>query len=592
MNIMKSLMGLVIFGSLCSSGESAQKSLLGKDQAIADRMAFEKEQAQKKLAQREEDQQKGLAQQRVKIGRPPQTDNSPQGYSHQDGASFASSLMSGVVGAAKSTNPHTIPGFKTDKPRESTLNSSTIGDAALVVASTNEVSQHLTVQAQRQNFKIDPNTDPLFVEANQVVADPLKSLNEEVTEIPEAQGFEEIKTCEEGGDEYQKSCSKHLEIELKITPPTTRSVLYCPGHKERNFPDLHYSHWTCAGCETKHEYVPKKVEVIREEWSKECSLLENMVDKGLCRYTDASRSTQNETKMIQEEPITRDHFEEHYQFACFKPSQNSCNGLREQGCYQIRSTCKEQKGESCFLWEQTFKCPSGKRFGKSYRSANKKNPFCLTGNCADTSYEANNELFSVMSHLSVLREAQNDLRNFAVIFKGQHRWCTRNLWDFRDCCGSGKGWGVTLHLSSCDAAEVELRTLRDKKLCIQVGTYCAERHLGQCTRKKTTFCCYGTKIARLIQQSGHAQLGLGWVRVESPNCGGLSPEQLSRMDFSQIDFSEIFEDIKKQTVVKDQKQSLAEVSSTRLRDNMNLLTKPPANSSTSREYQQLKEKGL
>jgi hypothetical protein len=125
-----------------------------------------------------------------------------------------------------------------------------------------------------------------------------------------------------------------------------------------------------------------------------------------------------------------------------------------------------------------------------------------------------------------------------------------------------------------------------------VGTYCAEKLLGVCIRKKTGFCCYGTKMARLIQQQGRAQLGLNFGSPECPECTGLSPEQLSQLDFSKINFSEIFEDIKNQTVAKGQGQSLAQVSTERLQNNMTLLTKPPLNAKSTKELQKLKEKGL
>jgi len=586
--------------------EKKEAARQAREKAIAERMAFEKEAAQKQIAQREEDERRAATRQQQQaqpqIQQPIQP--TPQTQAHQEGKSFASSLMAGVIEAAKSANPHLVPGFQTDKPKESSLDVGTIGDAALAESRTNEVSQHLASQAQkRQNFKIDPNTDPLFVEANQVINNPQKAISEEVREVLASEEIkEEIRTCEEGGDEYQQSCSKRLEIVLKITPEQGyRTPKWCIEHWANKRTGRKYK---CAGCRGGDYVITqyKKVDVASEEWTDGCAVLEDLVDKGLCRYVSASRSTQNETRTIQGEPITRDHFEEHYQFACSKApttqvSPNSCAGLREQGCYQIDSKCKEGDGNYCFLWQQTYACPSGRMVGKSYRSSNTENSaqtslFCLTGNCADTSYEANNELLNVMSHLSVLREAQNDLKNFAVIFKGQQRACTRNLWDFRDCCGSGKGWGVTLHLSDCDKAEIELRTLRDKNLCVQVGTYCAEKHLGQCTRKKTTFCCYGTKLARLIQENGRAQLGMGFGNPEHPNCEGLSPEQLSRIDFSRINFSEIFEDIKNHTVAKDQKQSLAQVSTERLQNNMTLLTKPPLDQTSIEERQKLKEKGL
>lgn len=578
-----------------------------KQQEIANRIAFEKEQAQKQLVQRQEDEKKAaLRQQQQHQPKAQQTPlHSPQTITHQDGKSFASFKLNDVVNAAKSTSLHSVPGFQTDKPKEASFKAEDLGDAALMESKQNTVSQHLISSAQdRQKFKLDPNTDPLFVNANQSLKNPQDSLNEQITEGSASDNnAEEIKTCEEGGEEYQQTCTKRLEIVLKITQEIRTPYRYCPppGHPREKFQRHGFNsgyvtvYEQCGGCATGVHVTPKKVEIVSEKWIDGCTVFEDHAEKGLCRYVSAARSPKNETRVIQGEAITREHFEEHYIYACFKTVQNSCTGLREQGCYQIKSVCKEKMGDHCALWQQSFSCPTGKKSLKSYKTFNKENPFCLTGDCADTSYEANDELLSVMSHLYTLREAQNDLKNFSVIFKGQHRWCTRNCLDFRDCCGNASGWGVTLSLSSCDKAEVELRTLRDKNLCVQVGTYCAERDkvFNSCLRKKTTFCCYGTKLARLIQQNGRAQLNINWGTPEHPTCErGFSPEELSRIDFSKVNFAEIFGDIKDKMVPKDQKQSLAEVSSQKLQDNMTLLTKPSQNSSYQQKQQALREKGL
>ena len=600
--------------------EKKEAERQAKEKEIATRIALEKEAAQKQIAQRQEDARKAEARRQqlsVASGKQVRTQQSvqhiPQAQDHQAGQSFGSSLLGSVISAAKSTNPHDIPRFQTDKPKEAFLNAETLGDAALAESSTNEIAQHLHTQAKdRKTFKIDTNTDPLFVEANRIITDPQKALNEEIIATSDSSEdvSEEIKTCEEGGDEYSQSCSRKLEVKLNIIPQTGYyTQKWCIEHWANKYTGRKYK---CGGCRggdyviTQH----KKVEAT-DKWIDGCAVLEDLTEKGLCRYTSKTTSQKNETKTIQGEPVTRDHFEEHYRYTCFKasPVPNPCATLREKGCFQIGSDCKEKVGDVCVLWEQTYSCPSGKKSLKSYRASSKESPFCLTGNCADTSYEANNEMMNSMSHLYALREAQNDLREFKVIFKGTHRWCTRNCLGFRDCCGDGKGWGVTLHLSDCDAKEIELRTLRDKNLCVQMGTYCAERDaiFDSCLRKKTTFCCYGTKMARLIQQNGRAQLGIGFGTPESPNCEGLSPEQLSQIDFSRINFSEVFEDIKNKTVVKGQGQSLAALSAERLQENMTLLTKPridqkqlatkqlnaePLDEKSAQELQKLKEKGL
>jgi hypothetical protein len=448
-----------------------------------------------------------------------------------------------------------IPGYGgTDLP-QSTINAHELGSEAQKAMQYNKAGSLIVdTSHSRPNYVIDAQKDPLIVVANQAIADSRKILNDHITEISSSDLLSETtQTCLEGGEEYQQRCSKILEIKLKITPEVETNVSYCPGHakKERRGWSLHYSHWTeyCGGCAARVDVTPKKVEVMSETWIDRCVHHESLVEQGLCRYVSATRSPQNETRTLQGEPVTRDHFEEHYQYACFKTSPNTCAVLRSKGCYQTHSICKEKVGSTCVLWEQTFRCPSDKRVLKSHQSSNNQNPFCLSGDCTDTTYKSNQDLFEALSQMSVLKEAQHDLRQFASIFKGTDRRCTRNCLDFRDCCGSGKGWGVSLKLSSCNAEEKELRDLRDKNRCVMVGTYCAEKLLGQCIRKKTTFCCYASKLAKLIQEQGKGQLGLGFGSPEHPQCQGLTPEQLSKIDFSKVNFSDLFQDIAAHTKV-------------------------------------------
>lgn len=368
-----------------------------------------------------------------------------QNQSHQEGQTFGKSLLNDVKSASKTTDPQLVPGFETAMPSESNFTADTLKTGAISAIQTDDVARHITDQAAtRQTFKIDPATDPLFVDANQALMDPEKTLNENITEIPGSDDDScTLQTCEESGEEYSQSCSRKLEIELKITPEKGHYAhSQCNGHWKSK---LTGSKKYCKGRCKNSKYVidqAKQVVVTREKWVSDCEVLEGLVDQGLCRYSSNSTSPKNETRQIQGEPIKRDHFEEHNHYACFKSSPKSCAGLREKGCFQVRSVCKEWAENKCVLWEQTYRCPSGKRSLASHQSSNTVNPFCLTGNCANTSYEANGEMLQVTSQLAVLREAQNDIKNKVQIFKGEDQRCSRNCLDFKDCCGNGKGWGV------------------------------------------------------------------------------------------------------------------------------------------------------
>jgi conjugal transfer mating pair stabilization protein TraN len=56
------------------------------------------------------------------------------------------------------------------------------------------------------------------------------------------------------------------------------------------------------------------------------------------------------------------------------------------------------------------------------------------------------------------------------------------------------------------------------------------------------FCCFPTKLSRVLHEQGREQLNRGWGSARSPNCTGFSYEEISQLDFSKIDLEEVFED--------------------------------------------------
>jgi hypothetical protein len=149
-----------------------------------------------------------------------------------------------------------------------------------------------------------------------------------------------------------------------------------------------------------------------------------------------------------------------------------------------------------------------------------------------------------LSKLSIFKTLQKDMDpTTATAFKGESYHCSRNCLDFKDCCKTGKGWGVSLGLSSCKEREKVLAELRDAKRCIYVGTYCAEKKLGQCIRKKSGFCCFGTKLSRILHEQGRAQLGINFGSAEQPECRGLTLDEIARINFDHLNLSELYADI-------------------------------------------------
>lgn len=100
-------------------------------------------------------------------------------------------------------------------------------------------------------------------------------------------------------------------------------------------------------------------------------------------------------------------------------------------------------------------------------------------------------------------------------------------------------------LLSCDEAEKVLAMKRDARLCHGVGSYCSRRIglIKVCVEKTETYCCFNSRLARILNEQGRAQIGRGWGSAQSPDCGGFSLAQLQSLDFSRMDLSEFYAEI-------------------------------------------------
>ncbi|KAB2832469.1 MAG: hypothetical protein F9K49_08070, partial [Caedimonadaceae bacterium] len=225
-------------------------------------------------------------------------------------------------------------------------------------------------------------------------------------------------------------------------------------------------------------------------------------------------------------------------YACDFPTKDNCGPLRARGCVQINSVCKQSVGNICVAYTQTYQCQGGSK--RSYQITGGNTPFCLDGSCRDQSFEANDEMMSSLAQLSLLKDMQGKINS---IFTGEEHRCSKHILSFKDCCGSGKGWGKSLGLGGCSANEKLLQVKRQSHLCHYVGTYCAKKVLGKCVKKKSSFCCFRSKLLKAFHEQGRRQINLGWGEPKEPLCRGFTINEIQRIDFSKLDLREAFEDL-------------------------------------------------
>ncbi len=103
--------------------------------------------------------------------------------------------------------------------------------------------------------------------------------------------------------------------------------------------------------------------------------------------------------------------------------------------------------------------------------------------------------------------------------------------------------------NGCDQGDIQTGMQAASKDCHYIGDYCEKKWpLVGCIQKAKGYCCFNTKMARIIHEQGRPQLQSfgadgGWGSPNAPNCRGFTPEEFQDLDFSRIDLSEYFGDI-------------------------------------------------
>jgi conjugal transfer mating pair stabilization protein TraN len=87
-------------------------------------------------------------------------------------------------------------------------------------------------------------------------------------------------------------------------------------------------------------------------------------------------------------------------------------------------------------------------------------------------------------------------------------------------------------LSKCSQAEQLLALHKGSNLSTYIDTTCAKSVLGSCVQYVEEYCSFNSLLAEIINIQGKTQLGLPLA-----GCGGLTPAQISAIDFTKIDFS-------------------------------------------------------
>lgn len=251
-----------------------------------------------------------------------------------------------------------------------------------------------------------------------------------------------------------------------------------------------------------------------------------------------------ETRIIDGLAVYRDCWLYQDSYDCLgSETTNTCQPLKNAGCSQVGSRCvATDPSGACASYEQTYRCMTAP--GTSTQVTSCGNTMtCIDGNCFSAEATPNQDFALAATHLNVLQSAGKDfdVTDFQI-FKGKPLGCSKKFLSFSDCCGDS-GWGLGLKLDQCNEEELMLIEAARNGRCHLVGSYCSSDTPLGCARTRLNWCCFNSKLARIVNEQGRPQLAKGWGSAKTPDCSGFTPAQLQSLNFAAMDLSEFYSDV-------------------------------------------------
>ena len=355
------------------------------------------------------------------------------------------------------------------------------------------------------------------------------------------------KTCFKSGESYTKTCKQQRMIEIKVTPQVTSyKSRYCHGHWVNKVTG---SKRHCnPGCQGGEAYISqaKKVDITRDELVG-CEDLEKLRDQGKAEIISETLGAKNESRVIEGETITKDYWETTRTYALNTETFNECDSLQAIGCRYEDSVCDEYIDDMagarvCKRYKMSYVCSLSSETKTAHR------PDLGVMLPPTQTAVANHNMTKALSQMEGMRQMAKHMEGTEAnlrIFRGESKRCTTNFGgSFKDCCKKDGGTGTKLKMATeCTAEEKNLVEARLQKRCVFVGARQKNKTLGMNVSKEYVYCCFSNKLGLAIQQGARAQLRRTFGSAESPVCDGLTPDELSVVDFERLDLSETFADI-------------------------------------------------
>ena len=357
------------------------------------------------------------------------------------------------------------------------------------------------------------------------------------------------------------------------------------------------------GC-TEPDVMPTDIYECTEQlafsgnWSKISSkqVASEAIDETMCSQTQGNDDcdlieevcvdADPETRDVDGLDVTRSCWEWQRTYQCQgRRANNDCSDLeaRSECTYDHQECLSEDDDGSCNVYDNVYKCTSeDTSSGSSQAYVCAGDLYCIDGECTQVEREASTEFKDAMVAVQTLGTVRDEFdADTLTLFNGEVAKCHKPVFGLVNCC-AGKSSGLITGaaggaaLASGPAAIAALATpfltqflcssdektldVKDRMgLCHYVGTYCSDKVLGVCTSKKKSYCCFESKLSRILQEQGREQLGMDWGTKKEPDCEGFLVEEFQQLDLSKMDFTEVYDEFVDAAKVPDEVETSIQI---------------------------------
>ncbi len=321
-----------------------------------------------------------------------------------------------------------------------------------------------------------------------------------------------------------------------------------------------------------------------------CTALENNA-QCVAQSAEVCTDSDPQTRIINGVPVTQPCWAWQTNYTCNEITQgNDCGELDDKPeCSYVRDECIDDEDDpdytpgACKVSQKVYRCPVPTTPGndpKQYVCGN--DVYCINGDCETIERDASTEFKDALVALHALGQAgeEFDEENFTV-FSGTRETCHKPVFGLVNCC-AGKTSGLLtagagaaaiaggptaiaalatpfLTMFLCSTEEKMLDIKDRMGFCHKVGTYCSSSVLGICKTKRTAYCCFESKLSRILQEQGRPQLNKPWGKPKKEQCQGFTIDEFSRLDLSVMDFTEVYSEFVDAAKLPDEVSTLSEI---------------------------------